>query len=760
MKPYRRLPWTHPHSGAGLLEVLILILVMSLGLLAMGQIHSVILRDGSSASNRAVATSLAQAKLDDLRSFKWLSSTTSGGEGCGAGIFCYSEIVTNAGGSEQANGTLILPAGDRTLGNTAFSLSWTVVTTEDTQTALHKLVNVLVQWTDQNGADQLTLSSVIAADFPSTTALAESGIVTPGGQGARVRYTPKNAPDSIAISIGGNKSTETSKPLPEVTGVNSITVSFPTVVYESPSAQENLLLAQEDFKTVNCTCNLQNGGKGWTPFRSIWNADLGKLQTERGEWIDKPKTGVPDPSTGQSELCTICCRDHHDAGTAYPTYRPYVAAGSTSSGDFDASANHMHYKAGTTPGTAANVAGIGDRYVEACRLKRFDGLWRVVPDWYQIDLVALPCDYFADAPSVACPPTSATSVNNPKLLAYQQRTRDILNEFASYASARSSTAFPANFAPFVQSGSIPKLLNTATSADDVAPSRQLIARGLYADLIFEPKGATNQPRKIDARWAAAIQPTGTTSVSHLANLPFYDANLTLLSQWNPTSTNSGGRVIPGDCSPTSTAITWNPTGSYAVCVTNEAIKTIDDPTNDYYDGFYSRGKLSPKATSGSTIISAFMDRSNNGLTSSASFTADSTNQSLTAEVKAIIPSGELVTLQFDIEFYNLNDSCVVANKQQSALHEQTNVSWTSGSQSGECIPGKQGNNYWYSCTEMPATATSAQVNFDAPVGTSIRLDNNGSTAWSDPYQWNSPSDTALSNLTSPAASVIIRNCPP
>lgn len=759
MQPQHRLPTINSQSGAGLLEVLILIVVMSLGLLAMGQIHTVIMRDGSSASNRATATSLAQAKLDDLRSYKWLSASTSGGEGCGAGIFCYSEIVTNAGGSEQANGALILPAGDKTLGNTAFNLSWTVVTTEDTQTALHKLVNVLVQWTDQNGTDQLTLSSVIAADFPSITALAESGIVTSGGQGPRVRYTPNNAPDSIAISIGGNKSTETSKPLPEVSGVNSITVSFPTVVYESPSSQENLLIAQEDFKTVNCTCKLQSGGEGWTPFRSVWNADLGKLQTERGAWIAKPRTGIPDPSTGQSELCTICCRDHHDAGTTYPTYRPYVTAGSTSAGDFDASSNHMHYKAGTVPGTAANVAGIGDRYVEACRLKRFDGLWRVVPDWYQIDLVAVPCDFFADAPSAACPPTSSTSANNPKLLAYQQRTRDILNEFASYASARSGTAFPSNFSPFVQSANIPKLLNTSDPTNDVAPSRQLIARGLYADLIFEPIGTGNQPRKIDARWAAAIQPSNATSVSHLVNLPFYDANLTLLSQWKPTSTNTGGRVVAGDCSPAGSTITWTPSGPNSVCVTNEAIKTIDDPSNDYYDGFYSRGKLSPKASSGSTVITAFMDRSNNGLTSSASFTADSTNQSLSSDVRATIPPSGSITLQFNIEFYNLRDSCQVANNQQPTLHSQINVSWSAGGQSGACVTGRQGNNYWYSCTGMPSSATSATVSFDAPTGSSIRLDNGGTT-WSDPYQWVSATVTSLVDLPSPAARVIARNCPP
>ena len=69
-------------------------------MLGISKLNTLLIRDGGTANNRAIAVSLAQEKLDDLRGFKWLNPASSYGENCGVGVFCFSEIATNEGGYE------------------------------------------------------------------------------------------------------------------------------------------------------------------------------------------------------------------------------------------------------------------------------------------------------------------------------------------------------------------------------------------------------------------------------------------------------------------------------------------------------------------------------------------------------------------------------------------------------------------------------------------------------------------------------------
>ncbi|MCM2341283.1 MAG: hypothetical protein NDI87_09005, partial [Rhodoferax sp.] len=254
-------------AGTGLIEVLVAILVLAVGMLGMSKLNALLIRDGGTANNRAIAVSLAQEKLDDLRGFKWIGPTSSYGEGCGAGIFCFSEIIPvpltspltpelpgdtsdNTGGHEKSDGNLTFPTGSVTVGNTSFTRTWTSV-----RQIGFVLVTVAITWTDQNGAASEILTSAIWGDDAGVTAYGAAGPVLylPGPV---VKAQPGVLPDVVPVTIIGETKRETSKPLPDVSSKGlSISTEFSSVNYDDDGEQ-----TQEDFKTLNCTCQFAANG--------------------------------------------------------------------------------------------------------------------------------------------------------------------------------------------------------------------------------------------------------------------------------------------------------------------------------------------------------------------------------------------------------------------------------------------------------------------------------------------------------------------
>lgn len=620
--------------GFSLIEAMFSALILAIALLGLAGFQVAAMSDASLVKARSVAANLAQEKLDDLRGFTHVAddpSTTTVNE-CAAPTFCFSEIAQNAGGAEKSGGALVLPSGTVAGYLDSYSIAWTVTCSTETAgsalsfvasctDAVVKLATVTVSWTDSKGADQFVrLQGVIYAMDPARMA---GGLTRSfSNQKPQVSYTP-NA-DSVPIEIGGGKSTETSKPLPEVSGGDSKRVTLPSVVYIGESGSETLV-SQEEYATVNCTCTLNSTpASAWTPHRTVWNGSA--LVQEHGEEVSKV-VGQPSAS-GQDPLCTQCCRDHHDTNLdsdgTFPTYRPYVP-----SSEFLGSGDHKHYKAD------GSEAATGEVYVEACRMKRVDGFWRAVADWQLVDLAVFGCDYFVDAATSQCPPTA--TADPAKQGIFKTWVKSVLQSYVGYLNSNKTASSPL---PAFSSGVTP-LLDVAVSADDIdliaGGNKQLIARGIYVDAVFKPK-SSGTPRAVDTDYVAAVLPVSSGDFNQLQHLPFYDANLTKLANWSPTSTDTAGSSSAGDCSKASPDYgTVTPTPSSAVCVTSEAIDTINEVTLDYYDDFYSRGKIFGKAASGSTLITASVARGNNGLTSSASITGVS-DIVQTRQVKATIPA--------------------------------------------------------------------------------------------------------------------------
>jgi hypothetical protein len=491
-------PFPCQQRGSGLIEVLVLILVMAVGMLAMGKMHTVLLRDGGTAANRAIATSLAQEKLDDLRAFKWINAASSGGEGCGNGIFCFAEIGNNTGGIEGAGGALAIPSGSITIGNTAFLRDWTSV-----DNTTFKLITVTVSWTDQNGPAEVVLQSAIALDDASITAMGADGSGGPGFPGPKVLHTPGLTPEVVPISIG-DADREASRPDPDTTqhGISTVT-TFEVVNYNS----NDVILGKEEYATVNCTC-VQSGNvtgiKGYTP-----SIDLDNI----GELVQK-RTGIP--KTGgqynqQPAVCSICCRDHHDA-SGYRSFDPFR-------GDASVSGDHSHRF------NLSIADAVGADYDEACRLKRINGLWYASTDWQLEALVVQPKSYFAN---------NLTTYQNAVAMAVKNYVSAIDSGYPTTRPTLTIDLGPNKHDP---AGTAINISTTTTSVP-----LEVMARGIYIDHMTEAQIAN-----IKAKIAA-------NDPNVLSLIPFQEVNVTRLAEW--ASTNTGAATVTSDALTDQTETTY------------------------------------------------------------------------------------------------------------------------------------------------------------------------------------------------------------
>lgn len=167
--------------GGGLIDVLIAMLVLAGGVAGLARLQAVSFRESGASLARSSAARLAQAKLDDLRSFTQLAAGQ-------AGIFGYDEIGADAGGAENGDGTLRVPSGAVTLGNTRFRRHWraspryactndALATTPCADSApearpdLHA-ISVTLSWNTVDGTqDGLTLEGSVGATDPMLSVL-------------------------------------------------------------------------------------------------------------------------------------------------------------------------------------------------------------------------------------------------------------------------------------------------------------------------------------------------------------------------------------------------------------------------------------------------------------------------------------------------------------------------------------------------------------------------------------------------------------
>ena len=295
--------------GLSLVEVFVALLVLSVGLIALAKLQVDLVRGGGDSRARAAGLAVAEAKIEDLRTFslKQAAASVTWPVSTGQPV-AWSMIADNAGGR--------IAASSFNQAEVQYNLSWTsTVQATDGPVAggsnqsLFKVVGVNVSWTGpDNIAQTVTATASIPDTPPSLTALASTPIV--GGEGPALLHAPGAQPEVIAvpIDIGGDSEThrETSKPLPTVKKTaDSTMVTFDVVNY---NADTLAIQRREEFVTITCRCTFAGTGAARTPAKVVVSGNL--LRDQPGKIVTKT-IGVP-ANAQQPPLCNICCRDHHD----------------------------------------------------------------------------------------------------------------------------------------------------------------------------------------------------------------------------------------------------------------------------------------------------------------------------------------------------------------------------------------------------------------------------------------------------------------
>lgn len=141
-------------AGFAMVEVLVTLLILAGGLLAVGKFQGTLIENSSLAKQRTEAVMLGQQKIESLRAYEVLTTTT--------GKFAYADIAT---GADTVNGT-----------NATYARSWAVAASSS---PAYKRIAMTVGWTDnRGGAQSVSLATLVSSSDP---ALSGSLIAIAGG---------------------------------------------------------------------------------------------------------------------------------------------------------------------------------------------------------------------------------------------------------------------------------------------------------------------------------------------------------------------------------------------------------------------------------------------------------------------------------------------------------------------------------------------------------------------------------------------------
>ncbi len=288
-------------------------------------------------------------------------------------------------------------------------------------------------------------------------------------------------------------------------------------------------MRREEFRAISCNCDLHvpsvqtQGGSRPT----LWD---GRDYTQ-GEFVSKPY-GTSN-NNQQSKLCNLCCRDHHDGGVGEEDdaddpgrahYDPFRAAGDYfSSGSF--SGDHKHYSRNSSGGLTLATSN-GSTYMEACRMVRKDGFWRVAQDLRQEGLNLFPGDYLDNTTEVGAYSDYVTGA-----VGIYESAIDGVNHYE--LSPPALTPPTAMTPPF----NIPASTQlTATFLPTILgqTSQQLRSRGIYVDYHSKALREIIDCLQLGGTPEFCEVPFVTTP---LELIPFYDVQLTWLSRWNEAPVN-------------------------------------------------------------------------------------------------------------------------------------------------------------------------------------------------------------------------------
>jgi len=532
------------NRGFSLIEVLIGILIFALGMMALASLQTSLARNSGDANARTVAINIAEEFIESARRFQQVGASTDPLVSTFDDIATGTETAT-VGQIEYTVNTVVTPY--------YYNYATGTFSENNTDSAAYpdmKLVSVTVDWNpgqefqvDQTpgSATDLGTGSITLTDVISSIASPAGGRVILAAQDSSgyappVDYSPGMNPDIISIEIGHEKFKESTTPLPKVIRQDELVETRFDVVTYSQNNAGSTFLRREEFRAVSCECILrlpsEDGDGGFRP--TVWEGD----QYSDAEWISKPYG--ESANNQQSTFCDMCCRDHHDGGSpesdvaADPggsKYQPFrTAADFYEGGGLDG--DHKHYNR-NRQGEFTLATMDGDIYLEACRLVRKDGFFRVGQDMRQEGFNAFPADFLDDSGEID---------------QYSDYVTWAVSEFEEGTHADPPPAAPTNpyesTPPILkQPGEMPtpvafpgtEELATTLPTPSGSIQQQLRARGIYIDYMNDALREKIICLETDGNTGATCGVPDVTTALEI--IPFYDVQLTWLARWNETPTN-------------------------------------------------------------------------------------------------------------------------------------------------------------------------------------------------------------------------------
>jgi type IV pilus modification protein PilV len=536
---------TRIHAGYTLIEVLVGMMVFAIGIMALAQLQGSLSKSSTDANARTVATNVAEEIIEAARTFSQITADPD--------IDAFNNIVDNTetvsrGGIDYSVTTDVTDYYYHPDGKFRESKPNSRVVNADL-----KRVEVTVAWgagddgisfqidgtrsTTDLGTGSVTLTDLISSYTTGSGAKVVLNSAAVGLYSPPVDYNPGENPDIISIQLGENKFKESTTPLPDVIRTNELVETRFDVVTYSQSDANATFLRREEFRAVSCDCvlNVPNaaGEGGRRP--TVWDGN----EYIEGEWVAKP-FGT-EGNNIQSPLCEICCRDHHDGGSGVEDlandpgrsrYNPFRRS-EEYHGEGALAGDHKHYNRDRN-GNLVLAESDGAAYVEACRLVRRDGFWRLAQDLRQEGLNSFPADYLDESSEVS----EYSDYVTDAVEAYETAlygSSDLEANQPSYEGSPPPLPTRTDLSPLYPFPASTTGAATEMSASGVA-EQQLRARGIYVDYMTdELRGRINCLQQPGASGEDCDVPKVSSA---LEIIPFYDVQLTWLSRWNESPINN------------------------------------------------------------------------------------------------------------------------------------------------------------------------------------------------------------------------------